>query len=331
MPLLCDCQTPSMAGMEADTIAVAARAGSAPDADKLLRLVGMDELMRVSSGNPQTVVAMIDGPVNSYHPDLVSKNMHTVSGFAGDACVDAESHACMHGTYIAGILHGKRGSFTPALCPDCTLLVRPIFSDGGAVSRADQAPHASARELSAAIVEVMERGARVINLSVGILDPIAGSQSPLEAALAEAARRGVLVVAAAGNTGTVGSTIITRHPWVIPVVACDDDGRALAVSNVGASIGRNGLRAPGQSVRSLKASGGHTTLSGSSVAAPFVAGAGALLWSIFPDASPAQVRAALTAGVASRHRSLIPPLLDARAAYRVLAGGRSANRTRAYA
>ena len=36
-----------------------------------------------------------------------------------------------------------------------------------------------------------------------------------------AAHRGVITVAAAGNQGTVGSSAITRHPWVIPVAACD--------------------------------------------------------------------------------------------------------------
>jgi hypothetical protein len=49
--------------------------------------------------------------------------------------------------------------------------------------------------------------------------------------------RGVLFVAAAGNQGALGSSVITRHPWLIPVVACDRSGRVMAVSNLGASIG----------------------------------------------------------------------------------------------
>ena len=49
------------------------------------------------------------------------------------------------------------------------------------------------------------------------------------------------MVAAAGNQGTLGSSAITRHPWVIPVVACDLRGRPMNESNLGSSIGRRGL------------------------------------------------------------------------------------------
>ena len=73
-----------------------------------------------------------------------------------------------------------------------------------------------------------------------------------EAALDHAMRRGVLVVAAAGNQATVGSTVITRHPWVIPVVAYDADGAPMGQSNFGNSIGRRGLGAPGDRVTSLR-------------------------------------------------------------------------------
>jgi hypothetical protein len=54
----------------------------------------------------------------------------------------------------------------------------------------------------------------------------------VEEALNHAARRGVIVVAAAGNEATLGSSIITRHRWVIPVVACDVQGRPINESNL---------------------------------------------------------------------------------------------------
>jgi hypothetical protein len=44
-------------------------------------------------------------------------------------------------------------------------------------------------------------------------------------------------VAAAGNQGTVGGTVITSHPWVIAVAACDANGKPLNGSNLGSSIG----------------------------------------------------------------------------------------------
>ena len=92
----------------------------------------------------------------------------------------------------------------------------------------------------------------------------------------------MIVVAAAGNQGALGSSAITRHPWVIPVVACDDRGRPTNESNLGGSIGRRGLSALGAGVTSLAAEGEPLTLGGTSVAAPFVTGAIALLWSDFP-------------------------------------------------
>ena len=98
-------------------------------------------------------------------------------------------------------------------------------------------------------------------------------------------RRGAIVVAAAGNQGALGGFAITRHPWVIPVTACDNRGMPISESNLGGSIGRRGLAAPGDAVTSLSAAGQVLTFGGTSVAAPFVTGAIALLWSEFRGAS----------------------------------------------
>ncbi len=144
-----------------------------------------------------------------------------------------------------------------------------------------------------------------------------GEQS-LEEALNLAVRRGVLVVVAAGNQGTLGSSAITRHPWVIPVVACDLRGRPLNESNLGSSIGRRGLCAPGDAITSLSAEGPPLTLGGTSVAVPFVTGTIALLWSEFPAATAAHIKLAMSQTAAPRRASVVPPLLDAATAYQVL-------------
>ena len=89
------------------------------------------------------------------------------------------------------------------------------------------------------------RGARVINLSSALVRPSPKGESKLNEAFNHAAQRGVITVAAAGNQGAVGSSAITRHPWVIPVAACDTQGRPLNESNLGSSIGRRGLGGPG--------------------------------------------------------------------------------------
>jgi subtilisin family serine protease len=76
-------------------------------------------------------------------------------------------------------------------------------------------PSASPEELGRAIVDVISAGASVINLSAALAQPSAKGERQLTETLDYAARRGVLVVAAAGNQGTVGSSAITRHSWVM--------------------------------------------------------------------------------------------------------------------
>jgi subtilisin family serine protease len=230
--------------------------------------------------------------------------------------MQTNSTACLHGTFIAGILSAKRNSTAPALCPNCTLLVRPIFAE--AISGCEQMPSATPHELAAAIIECIDVGARVINLSLALTQPSAKGEQELEEALNQAVRRGVIVAAAAGNQGTLGSSAITRHPWVIPVVACDLRGRPMNESNLGGSIGRRGLSAPGDNITSLGSEGQSYTLGGTSVAVPFVTGTIALLWSEFPTATAAQIKLAITQATTLRRASIVPPLLDAAAAYQIL-------------
>ena len=182
-------------------------------------------------------------------------------------------------------------------------------------------PSATPEGLAAAIIAVVEAGARVLNLSVALAQPSTKGQQALEEALDYAASRGVIPVVAAGNQGTLGSSAMTRHPWVIPVAACDLQGRPLNETNLGRSIGRRGLRAPGDGITSLGADGRPLTLGGTSAATPFVTGTIALLWSLFPAATAAEVRFALTQ--AHRRNAVVPPLLDAWAAYQVIAAGQA--------
>src|SRR5262249_56173260 len=125
-------------------------------------------------------------------------------------------------------------------------------------------------DLAAAIVDCVDAGARILNLSVALVQPSTQGQRELENTLNQSARRGVIIVAAAGNQGTLGSSVITRHPSVIPVAACDRNGPPLNISNLGRSIGRRGLSAPGADVMSLGTSEGLKTFAGTSAAAPFV-------------------------------------------------------------
>ena len=297
-----------------------ALAGQSSTSPNCLDLVGLSPLMTRTSGRPEISIGLIDGPVALDHPDLAAENIREVPGKIAAACADASDAACVHGTFIAGILVARRTSMAPAICPGCNLLVRPIFSQ--APANGEQMPSASAEELADAIIDVINAGARVINLSVALQGPSPGGGGNLQEALDFALRRGVIVVAAAGNQGTVGGSVITRYPWVIPVVAYDLRGRPMGISNLGASIGRCGLGAPGEAVTSLGITD-PLTMGGTSAATPFVTGAVALTWSDFPDATAAEVRSAVTQAAAPRRTTIVPPLLSAWASYQTMSKARS--------
>lgn len=273
-------------------------------------------LMGLTSGRADVTIGLIDGPVAMSHPELASEHVREIPGTLRSACTDGSSAACQHGTFVAGILSARRGSAAPAICPDCSLLVRPIFAD--ATAPQGEMPSATPAELAQAILDCIAAGACVLNVSAALAQPSIKNDHVLQEALDHAAKRGVLVIAAAGNQGTLGSTAITRHRWVIPVVAHDHQGRLMDQSNLGSSIGRRGLGAPGHRITSLGTNGNTLTSGGTSAAAPFVTGAIALLWSVFPQATTTQMKIAITQAYSARRAAVAPPLLDAWGAYQYL-------------
>jgi subtilisin family serine protease len=288
---------------------------------KPLDLVKLTSLIELTSGKPEIGVGLIDGPVAVNHPDLSAATIREISGKLSSNCTQSDSVACLHGTFVAGILSANRNSVATAICPNCTLLIRPIFAE--TTTGSEQMPSATPEELAGAIIESIDAGARVLNMSVALAQPSSRGQRELEESLDYAVKRGAIIVAAAGNQGTLGSSAITRHPWVIPVVACDLQGRPISQSNLGSSIAKQGLSAPGDNITSLGVDGQPLTLGGTSVAAPFVTGTIALLWSEFPTATAAQVKLAVTQAHLLRRTTLVPPLLDAWAAYQIMLKART--------
>ena len=281
-----------------------------------LEVVKLGPLMHRTSGNPEIIIGLIDGPVAADVPAFFAERIRGIPGKLKTECNDQSSSACLHGTFIAGILSAKRGSVAPAICPGCTLLVRPVFAES---KPSGKPPSTTPDELSRAIFECIEAGARIINLSVAVSQSSPNGERELKQALDQALRRGVVVVAAAGNQGTLDSSAITGHPWLIPVVACDSRGKPIEQSNLGLSIGTHGLRAPGEGVMSVDGSGKSAARGGTSVAAPFVTGAAALLWSEFTRASAAKIKFAVTRSYALGRRTVVPPLLNAWESYEFLA------------
>src|SRR5690349_10801031 len=122
-----------------------------------LELIKLSELMQLTSGRPEIKVGLIDGPLDTSHGDLAAYNIRPISNRLHGMCARSNSAACVHGTFVAGILSARRGSVAPAICPECTLLVRPIFAETASEDR--QMPIATPHELAMAIVDCIEAGA----------------------------------------------------------------------------------------------------------------------------------------------------------------------------
>jgi subtilisin family serine protease len=281
----------------------------------------LQSLMNVSSGSPEIIIGLIDGPIDFSHPAFQESKIRTVRNSQFDSCKNVSNIACSHGTFVTGILCSKRGVAAPAICPNCEFILNPIFRENTTTNKTSNSmifPSTTYEELSSAIIETIDSGAKIINLSLGLSTSSLTVYDKLQQAYDYALHKGVIVVVAAGNQGNVGNISLINHQWLIPVAACDENGILDSMSNFGASIGTRGLMAPGVNIMSTYPGGQYTHMSGTSFAAPFVTGSIALLWSVFPNATPAAIISSITTSTSFKRRSIIPPLLDVEAAWNKL-------------
>jgi len=221
-------------------------------------------------------VAVLDTGVDLRHDDLAGQVV------AGPDLVDrddAPQDEQGHGTHVAGTIAAlmNNGLGVAGVAPAARVLaIRVLDAEGsGALS-----------DIADGVLEAVRRGAKVLNLSLG--GPSDGQT--LRAAIQQAAAAGVLVVVAAGNEDTTAATYPASYPEVLAVGATTASDRRASFSNHGTYVG---IAAPGERILSTKLGGGTTTLSGTSMAAPHVAAAAAVVWGAHPGLSAAQVRAAL--------------------------------------
>ena len=152
----------------------------------------------------------------------------------------------------------------------------------------------------------------MINLSLGSTAQESYRNDPLCRATTTAWRKGILVCAAAGNEGPEARTINSPgiNPWVITVGNIDDqqtiisdDDRLNPTSSRGPTIDqlqKPDLIAPGTNITSLSNQGGYRSLSGTSMAAPLVAGAAAQILQKMPNATPDQLKRVLSRSALDR-------------------------------
>lgn len=286
--------------------------------------------MEISSGSPHVVIGVIDGPVYLDHPSFKDSRIRAIDETQLARCKSSNSVACMHGTLVTGILSGKRGSDKESapigICPGCELIICPIFEEVPSNYKERPRmfyPTSTPEGLAAAIIQTINAGARIINMSLGLSSSFSSLKlyRPLEEAYAYALQKEVILVVAAGNQGTIGSnTALFEHPWIVPVAACDEQGMLAPGSNYGPSIGNRGIMAPGTNIISTSPDGFYAKRSGTSIATPFVTGTVALLMSIFPDATSEKIIQSITTRYLHHRKSIVPSLLDAEAALASLKG-----------
>ncbi len=287
---------------------------SSQNNEKSLSLVNLPQLMKLSKGDSSISIGLIDGPVDFSHPAFKNSKIRTAKRDQMGACKNANSIACMHGTFVSGILCADDKN-APSISPNCELVLRPVFNE---YQDANRVPNCSPEELADAIIETVDEGVRLINLSVELTHPHQANNEKLNEACNYAYNHNVMLIGAAGNSGTIGTPSLPGNPGIIYVAACNDVGRPLSLSNFGSSLSARGLMAPGQNIISASPGNKYSSMSGTSFAAPIVTGAIALLWSIHPSASYTEIKNAILRIPRKMKRSIIPPLLDAKSSLEIL-------------
>ena len=235
-----------------------------------LTQVGSQQAWPLVQGHEVPSVAILDSGVDSSHPDLAGKI--TAARDFIDSTGDT-SDASWHGTAVAGIVTGSSAADTTAVCPSCTIVSGKVLDANDAGNDA---------EIAHALLWAVASGARVVNLSMSGAD-----EAPvLRAAIRTAARRGAVVVAAAGNGGSTDKSFPAADPNVIGVAATTSSDTVYTWSNRGPWVT---IGAPGEMTTTLRG-GGFTTFRGTSAAAPAVAATAAECLAVSPKLSPSAVR-----------------------------------------
>jgi subtilisin family serine protease len=274
-----------------------------------------------AAGSRLPVVAVVDTGVQLDHPDLKANlwsnpgeqpgngrdddangyvdDIHGVDVLTGGSPVDADGH----GTAVAGILaaRGNNGTGVAGALWQARLMAVRVTGADGAGTTAD---------LAAGIRYAARMGAQVINVSM----TTSTETRVVNDAIREAADRGALVVAAAGNEGSGTSCwpAASADPHVLSVGAVEDDGDLADFSNYGDRVR---ITAPGVALATTARGGDYGDFTGTSAASPLVAGSAALLLSAQPRADVVQIREILlrTAGSAKGLRGSGGPLRPVRA------------------
>jgi membrane-anchored mycosin MYCP len=219
-------------------------------------------------------VAVIDSGVEGNHPQL--RGRVDGGGDAIDATGQGVQDCVGHGTAVASLIGAQKISATEfrGLAPGARILSIRV-SEQEQVNGQVSGRKAPDGKFAEAITTAVNRGARVINLSV-VLDR---NDPAVRDAVAAAVARDVVVVAAVGNSHQQDGSDPIPYPaaydGVVGVGAVGPDGLRVKESQVGTYVD---LVAPGSQITVALPGGYHNAYQGTSFAAPFVSATAALLF-----------------------------------------------------
>lgn len=287
------CEHLSFAPLDAEALAepqVQARAYDPQEAWQPREQVRLPQALGYTQGDPALIVGLADTGVVLQHAalpqaalrrgfDSVDLDPSMVSGLAlvGDSSRrdDDPSDDVGHGTGCAGILRADGLDLPPGGAGACSLL--PVRVLGAALTGTRRVGVGSIANIDAGMKRLIDLGAKVINMSFGTAEsqlPMGGALPHLEV-VRYALARGVILVAASGNSGLTERYFPAAHAGVIAVGSVSARNEPSRFSTRGDHVA---LCAPGEGIWTCGLAGnGLQRANGTSFAAPFVTAACALL------------------------------------------------------